>query len=101
MTLGILSLVLVVAVGAGVGLVLRGGGGSGDDTTGDAATDSNTVVVKDEEIAKLVQSHSRALASGDAKAFTSIFDKKNAALVRDQTRVFGNLRRRRRTRPSS
>ncbi len=92
MTLGILSLVLVVAVGAGVGLVLRGGG-SGDDATGDAATDSNTVVVKDDEISKLVQSHSRALASGDAKAFTSIFDQKNASLVRDQARVFANLRK--------
>ncbi|MEU7941933.1 hypothetical protein [Microbispora bryophytorum] len=98
MTLGILSLVLVVAVGAGVGLVLRGGGSggsgdSGDDATGKAATDSNTVVVKDDEITKLVQSHSRALASGDAKAFTSIFDQKNAALVRDQARVFANLRK--------
>ncbi|MEV7807575.1 hypothetical protein AB0O28_31965 [Microbispora sp. NPDC088329] len=93
MTLGILSLVLVVAVGAGVGLVLRGGG-TGGDTTGDAAaTDPNTVVVKDDEIAKLVQAHTAALTSGDAKAFTSIFDKKNAALTRDQARVFANLRK--------
>lgn len=91
MTLGIVSLVLVVAVGAGVGLVLRGGG-SGDDTAGDAVADSNTIVVKDDEITALVQAHSRALASGDATAFTSIFDQKNAALVRDQARVFANLR---------
>ncbi|WP_432930686.1 hypothetical protein ACQPZZ_09085 [Microbispora sp. CA-135349] len=92
MTLGILSLVLVVAVGAGVGLVLRGGGTGGDTTRDAAATDPNTVVVKDDEIAKLVQAHTAALTSGDAKAFTSIFDKKNAALTRDQARVFANLR---------
>lgn len=97
MTLGVLSLVLVVAVGAGVGLVLRGGG-SGDDVKDDAsgnveAADPNTVVVKDDEIRNLVQAHTKALASGDAKAFTSIFDKKNAALVRDQARVFANLRK--------
>ena len=92
MTLGIVSLVLVVAVGAGVGLVLRGGG-SGGDATGDGVTDPNTVVVKDEEIAKLIEGHSRALTSGDAKAFTSIFDQENAALVRGQARVFANLRK--------
>ncbi|GGO30698.1 hypothetical protein GCM10010116_61460 [Microbispora rosea subsp. aerata] len=90
MTLGILSLVLVVAVGAGVGLILRDGR-SGDDGTGETATGPNTVVVKDEEITKLVEGHSKALASGDAKAFTSIFDQKNAALVRSQARVFANL----------
>ncbi|WP_182906280.1 hypothetical protein [Microbispora sp. H13382] len=87
-----MSLVLVVAVGAGVGLVLRGGR-SGGDATGDGVTDPNTVVVKDEEITKLVEGHSRALASGDAKAFTSIFDQENAALVRGQARVFANLRK--------
>lgn len=92
MTLGILSLVFVIALGAGVGLLLRGGD-SGDDGTADAGVDPNTVVVKDDEIRKLVEDHSKALTSGDVKAFTSIFDQKNAALVREQERVFNNLRK--------
>ncbi|MFE3451620.1 hypothetical protein ACFXJ8_22120 [Nonomuraea sp. NPDC059194] len=107
-TLGVLSLVLVIAAGAGVGLVLKD---RGDSTTaletaptrapgnGQASAeasgqgDPNTVVVTDEEIAALLKSHGEALTSGDAKAFTSIFDQKNGALVRGQARVFANLRK--------
>ncbi|WP_066950513.1 hypothetical protein [Microtetraspora fusca] len=93
MILGVLSLVLVVGGGAGVGLVLRDRGDAQAQEQGKGATDPSTVVVKDEEITALVEQHSKALAAGDAAAFTSIFDKKNAALVRDQTRVLANLRK--------
>ncbi|GLW06470.1 hypothetical protein Misp01_16000 [Microtetraspora sp. NBRC 13810] len=98
-TLGVLSLVLVVAVGAGVGLVLRGGGAAGpapERELAAAATggaDPQAVVVSDEEINALMAAHGRALAAGDAKQFTSIFDQKNTALVREQSRVFANLRK--------
>lgn len=108
MTLGVLSLVLVIATGAGVGLVLRDGGSTAvldPAPTGAAAEgqaspgpsgqgqDPNAVVVTDEEIAALLETHGEALTSGDAKAFTSIFDQGNATLVRDQARLFANLRK--------
>ncbi|MDP9869273.1 MULTISPECIES: hypothetical protein [Streptosporangium] len=104
MTLGVLSLALVVAAGAGVGVVLRDRGSASaldPRPTGSAApgptdqgpVDPDTVVVTDEEISALLKAHSEALTSGDAKTFTSIFDQKNAALVRDQARLFANLRK--------
>ncbi|SEM84161.1 hypothetical protein [Nonomuraea pusilla] len=93
-TLGVVSLVLVVAVGAGVGLVIRSQRAGQQQAVGATPSgEPGTVVVTDQEIAQLVAGHSKALASGDVKAFTSIFDQKNAALVRQQTRVFTNLRK--------
>ncbi|YCK34602.1 hypothetical protein ACNF49_11090 [Actinomadura sp. ATCC 39365] len=95
--MGIVSLVVAIAVGAGVGLVLRGRiGGVEDPLRRQEASgkgDPNAVVVTDQEIEKLVYEHGKALSSGNADAFTSIFDKDNAALVRDQRKVFTNLRK--------
>ncbi|WP_433414445.1 hypothetical protein ACQP1V_34185 [Microtetraspora malaysiensis] len=90
-----LSLVLVVGGGAGVGFILRDKGDeqAQEQGKGKGATDPSTITVTDEEIKALLDQHSKALAAGDAAAFTSIFDKKNAALVRDQTRVLANLRK--------
>ncbi|MGI5491488.1 hypothetical protein ACQEU2_32330 [Microtetraspora malaysiensis] len=93
MILGVLALVLVVGGGAGVGFILRDKGDAQAQEQGKSATDPSTTVATDEEITALVDQHSKALTAGDAAAFTSIFDKKNAALVRDQTRVLANLRK--------
>ncbi len=98
MILGVVSLVLVVAVGAGVGLVLRDSGdgqgtGQAQEQAKGKTGDPATTVVTDDEITALVEGHSKALAAGDTAAFTSIFDPKNAALIRAQTRVFANLRK--------
>ncbi|WP_431895471.1 hypothetical protein [Nonomuraea sp. bgisy101] len=108
MVLSALSLVLVIAAGAGVGLVLRDRGSTAPPDpapTGAAGKsqassapsgkeqDANTVVVTDEEITALLKAHGAALTSGDAKAFTSIFDQENTTLVRDQARLFANLRK--------
>ncbi|WP_157570876.1 hypothetical protein [Microtetraspora malaysiensis] len=90
-----LSLVLVVGGGAGVGFILRDKSDeqAQEQGKGKGATDPSTIIVTDEEITALLDQHSKALTAGDAAAFTSIFDKKNAALVRNQTRVLANLRK--------
>ncbi|WP_433434081.1 hypothetical protein [Nonomuraea sp. CA-141351] len=90
-----MSLVLVIAVGAAVGLVIRGRNVSPAPEKPEASgqADPAAVVVTDEEITKLVEQHSKALTSGDVNAYTSIFDKQNAALVRDQRKLFANLRK--------
>ncbi|MGW4475487.1 hypothetical protein ACWENQ_37960 [Nonomuraea sp. NPDC004354] len=102
-TLGVLSLVLVIGVGAGVGLALRGGSsasaldpaptGAAEKGQNGKGQDPAAVVVTDQEIDALLKSHGAALTAGDAKAFTSIFDPGNAALVRGQARLFANLRK--------
>ncbi|RSM95548.1 hypothetical protein DMB42_49250 [Nonomuraea sp. WAC 01424] len=94
--MGVVSLVVAIAVGAGVGLVLRGRIGVQDPLRRQEASgksDPNAVVVTDEEINKLVDSHGKALSSGNVDAFTSIFDKGNTTLIRDQRKVFANLRK--------
>ncbi|NUP79046.1 MAG: hypothetical protein HOV96_16035 [Nonomuraea sp.] len=95
LTMGVVSLVVAIVVGAGVGLVLRGrvGGQSPQRPEASGKSDPNAVVVTDEEIAQLVDAHGKALSSGNAEAFTSIFDEDNAALIRDQRKVFANLRK--------
>ncbi len=104
MTLGALSLAAVVAVGAAVGLVLRGPvpaalpssapssapARASASASASASADPDIVAVTEEEITALVEGHGRALASGDADAFVSIFDGK---LADGQRRVFANLRK--------
>ncbi|MEV4113811.1 hypothetical protein [Nonomuraea sp. NPDC049695] len=93
--LGLTSLALVIALGAAVGLVLRGHAAESPERAArpSGGGDPATVVVTDADVGKLVEEHGRALAEGDLEAFMSIFDRTNAALLRDQRRVFANLRK--------
>ncbi|MFG1749800.1 hypothetical protein [Streptosporangium sandarakinum] len=58
-----------------------------------AAADPNSVAVTTKDLENLLREHTEALGSGDLKAYTGIFDQKNTALVRQQTRLFENLRK--------
>ncbi|MFI6795796.1 hypothetical protein [Streptosporangium canum] len=92
-TLGLFAVVLTVGGGAVVGLVMSAEKRYDPFDKEELASDPNSVLVTKQDLQKLLQGHSEALNAGDLKAYTGIFDRKNAALVQQQTRIFNNLRK--------
>ncbi|WP_248964059.1 hypothetical protein [Sphaerisporangium perillae] len=90
MALSALVVLLTVGVGALVGMMLakpspaENAAGTGN---------SDTIAVTEAELKKAVLEHGNAYQTGDLKGYLKIFDQKNAALVKAQTRTFANLRK--------
>ncbi|MFF5212755.1 hypothetical protein [Streptosporangium sp. NPDC000396] len=90
--LGVLAVVLTVGVGAVVGGVLNSRKQSDSPFAEETApADPDSVVVTEKDLEALLADHTKALNSGDVKAYTKIFDQKNTALVQQQSRTFANL----------
>ncbi|MGV9328776.1 hypothetical protein [Streptosporangium sandarakinum] len=92
-TLAVLAVLVTVGAGIVVGAVLSTGKGSDPLAEETAPADPGSVAVTKQDIEALLKGHTAALNDGDLKAYTGIFDQKNAALVQQQTRLFNNLRK--------
>ncbi|WP_433240338.1 hypothetical protein ACQPYK_34285 [Streptosporangium sp. CA-135522] len=91
--LGVAAVVLTVGGGAVVGLMLKSDEQTGPSAAETAAADPQTVIVTEKALKALLEEETKALNSGDVKAYTKIFDQKNTTLVRQQARTFENLRK--------
>ncbi|MDH2428503.1 hypothetical protein [Sphaerisporangium sp. TRM90804] len=83
--------VVTMIGGAVAGVTIRGNKASYDPY--EAGPAAGAVVVTTKDLDALLARHTKALNDGDAKAYTSIFDQKNAALVQRQATTFANLRK--------